>query len=185
MWSHATPTASFATFMRSLQRDTGEDSDDGEGRSAEGTRRRYQYYLNVQNLKAAGQLLPDLLHRFKGDFSAPTALMGALKLHEVNLWLGDVGAQAASTSPLHYDPFDNVYALLRGRKVVLGVAAACPSLSLCFVLCRCGSSPACACAAFLRRGCDVAASAAVLLLGGTAGGGTAAMPPDISPVLSR
>ena len=73
-------------------------------------------YLNVQNLKPQGQALSDLLAAFEGDFNRDLPFVGKLRLHEINPWLGDVGAHAATTSPLHYDPYDNVYALLRGRK---------------------------------------------------------------------
>ena len=91
----------FREFMASLNSDSGDAA----------------FYLNVQNLKAKGQKLSDMLHAFRDDFSLLLPFIPkAMRLHEVNPWLGDTKTHAASTSPLHYDPFDNVYALIRGKK---------------------------------------------------------------------
>eukprot|EP00937_MAST-01D_sp_MAST-1D-sp2_P001674 g1674.t1 len=74
-------------------------------------------YLNVQSLKPQGEQLPAVLKPFRDDFDRPPFVPPALRLHEVNPWWGDTKQRGrAATSPLHYDPFDNLYALLRGRK---------------------------------------------------------------------
>ncbi|CAM9799805.1 unnamed protein product, partial [Choristocarpus tenellus] len=77
------------------------------------------YLTTQQELGADPDGRPDLmsppLTNLRGDFSLRPLLAGNLIPQNVNLWMGF--SKEGSSSGLHHDFHDNLYILLRGRKM--------------------------------------------------------------------
>jgi len=56
------------------------------------------------------------LHNLKDDFTLKPSLMGNLTIQNINIWIGKSTKQ--TSSGLHHDFHDNLYILLKGKKVI-------------------------------------------------------------------
>jgi hypothetical protein len=65
--------------------------------------------------EAIKELFPSPLPSLMGDFPLRPSILGNLIPQQYNLWIGN--SKDGTSSGLHHDYHDNLYVLLRGKKI--------------------------------------------------------------------